>query len=87
MTLAKGVKSELICDLCCIHGIGKILFVGEAQEHGVAELVLVEHAVKLITGLTDTIAIIAIHDEDQTLGVLEVMPPERTNLHDKEENR
>lgn len=41
---------------------------------------LIQHAVKLVAGLADTFAIIAINDEDQTLGVLEVVPPERANL-------
>lgn len=41
---------------------------------------LVEHAVKLIPGLRDTVTIVAIHHEDQTLGVLEVVPPERADL-------
>lgn len=59
---------------------GKILLVGEDQQAGVAQLVLVQHALKLLTGLDDTIAIVAVDDEDDTLGVLEVVPPQRTNL-------
>ena len=80
MALAKGVNSQLICDLCCIHGVRKILLVSEAEEHGIAQLVFVEHAVELITSFPNAITIVAIHDEDNTLSVLEVMPPERTNL-------
>jgi hypothetical protein len=41
---------------------------------------LVQHAVQLIPGLADTIAIIAIDDEDQALGVLEVVPPQGADL-------
>lgn len=58
----------------------QILLVGEDQEHGVPELVLVEHTLKLLTGLNDTIAIVAVDDEDDTLGVLEVVPPEGADL-------
>lgn len=59
---------------------GKILLVGEDQENGISELVLVEHALELLAGLNDTVAIVAVDDEDDALSVLEVMPPERTDL-------
>jgi hypothetical protein len=58
----------------------KILLVGEDKEDGVAELVLVEHALELLTGLNNTVAIVGVDDEDDTLGVLEVVPPQRTDL-------
>ena len=57
-----------------------ILLVGEDQEKSITELVLVEHALELLTGLDDTVAIVGVDDEDDTLGVLEVMSPERTDL-------
>ena len=59
---------------------GQILLVGKDQENGIAELILVKHALKLLAGLNDTVAIVAVDDEDDTLGVLEVVPPQRTNL-------
>ena len=59
---------------------GQILLVGEDQQNGVSELILVEHALKLLTSLDNTVAIVAVDDEDDTLGVLEVMSPERTDL-------
>ena len=40
MALAEGVQSQLVCDLSCVHGIGKILLVGEHQQHGVTQLIL-----------------------------------------------
>jgi hypothetical protein len=80
MTLAKRMKAKLVCDFCCIHSVREILFVGKDKEDSVAKLVFIEHAVQLITGLADTIAIIAIHDEDKALSVLEVMSPEGTDL-------
>ena len=58
VALAEGVKSELVSDLSGVHGVGQILLVGEHQEEGVPELVLVEHAVKLIAGLSNTLAIV-----------------------------
>ena len=59
---------------------GQILLVGKDEEESVSELVLVEHALELLTRLDNTVAIVAIDDEDDTLGVLEVMPPQRTDL-------
>lgn len=58
----------------------QILLVGENQQKSVAELVLVQHALKLLTGLTNTVAIVGINNEDDTLGVLEVMSPQWSDL-------
>ena len=58
----------------------KILLVGEDQEESISELVLVEHALQLLTSLDNTVTIVAVDDEDDTLSVLEVMSPERTDL-------
>lgn len=59
---------------------GQILLVGEDKEDGIPQLVLVEHALQLLTGLDDTVTIVAVDDEDDTLGVLEVMSPQRSDL-------
>jgi hypothetical protein len=59
---------------------GKILLVGKDQKKGVPQLVLVEHALEFLAGLGNTITIVAVDDEDDTLGVLEIMPPQRANL-------
>lgn len=56
------------------------MLVGENKEQSIAELILVQHALQLLTGLDNTVAIVAIHHEDNTLGVLEVVAPERTDL-------
>eukprot|EP00983_Pelagomonas_calceolata_P101558 1158707-Pelagomonas_calceolata.AAC.3 len=41
---------------------------------------LVEHAHQLVPGLSNTVSIIAVHHEDEALGVLEVVSPQGTNL-------
>lgn len=41
---------------------------------------LVEHTVQLITSLANTVTIVAIHHKNQSLSVLEVMPPQRPDL-------
>ena len=63
-----------------IHGVGQILLVGEAQQHRVAQLVLVQHAMQLVARLADAVAIVTVHHEDQTLRVLEVVPPQGADL-------
>jgi hypothetical protein len=64
----------------CLSAYRQILLVRENQEHSIPELVLVQHSLEFLTGLNDTVAIVAVNNEDDTLGVLEVMPPQRTNL-------
>jgi hypothetical protein len=59
---------------------GKILLIGEDKEDGVTELVLVKHALQLLASLDNTVTIVAVDNEDDALGVLEVMSPERTDL-------
>ena len=41
---------------------------------------LIEHAVQLIARLANTVAIVAVNHEDQALCVLEVVPPQWTDL-------
>jgi len=78
--LSQAVQTKLVGDLGGVHGVGKILLVGKDQEESISQLVLVEHALQLLTGLDDTVTIVAVDDEDDTLGVLEVMSPEGTDL-------
>ena len=47
---------------------------------GVRSAYLVEHPVQLIACLTDTVAVVAVNHENETLSVLEVMPPQRADL-------
>lgn len=58
----------------------QILLVGKDQEKSVTELILVQHALKLVTSLNNTVAIVGVDNEDDTLGVLEVMSPQRSDL-------
>jgi hypothetical protein len=44
---------------------------------------LIQHPVKFITCFNNTVTIIAVHDKNKTLGVLEIMPPQGTNLTNK----
>jgi len=59
---------------------GQILLVGKDQQDGISQLILVQHALKFLSGLDDTISIVAVDNEDDTLGVLEVVSPQGTDL-------
>jgi hypothetical protein len=59
---------------------GQILFVGEDEEQSISQLVLVQHALQLLTSFYDTVAIVAVDNENDALGVLEVMSPQRSDL-------
>lgn len=41
---------------------------------------LAEHAVEFIPCFSDAFCVVAVHHENEPLGVGEVVPPERTNL-------
>ena len=45
---AEAVEAELVGDLGGAHGVGEILLVGEDQNDGFPQLVLVEHLVQLL---------------------------------------
>lgn len=80
VTLTKAVQAKLIRDLSRIHRVWQVLLVREDEQHRVAQLILVQHAVQFIARLADTVAIVGVHHEDHTLCVLEVVLPQRPDL-------
>ena len=58
----------------------QILLVGKDQKNGVPEFILVQHSLEFLPSLDNTVTIIAVHNEDDTLGILEIMSPERSDL-------
>ena len=74
------METELVGDFSGVHGVGEILLVGKDEEEGVPEFVLIQHTLEFLAGLGNTLSIVGIDDEDDTLGVLEVMPPEGSDL-------
>lgn len=76
-SLPEAVEAKLVGDFSGVHGIGKILLVGKDEEEGVAKLILIEHALKLLAGLSYTLAIVGVDYEDDALGILEVWRPVR----------
>lgn len=79
-TLSETVEAKLVSDFGGVHGVGQILLVGKDKEESVSQLVLVQHSLELLACLDNTIAIIAVNDENDALGILEVMPPEWSDL-------
>lgn len=71
-SLPEAVETELVGDFSGVHGVRKILLVGEDEEKGITELILIEHALKLLTGLGHTLAIVGIDHKDDALSILEV---------------
>jgi ADP-ribosylation factor protein 1 len=72
VTLPKRVETQFIGDFGGVHGVGQILFVGEDEEDGFAELVFVQHPVEFLASFSDSLPIVAIDHEDQTLCVWDV---------------
>jgi len=58
----------------------QILLVCEDQKKSIPQLVLIKHTLQLLTSFHNTVTIIAVNHEDDALGVLEVMPPQRSDL-------
>ena len=75
-----GVETELIGDFWSCHGSWEILFVGINQDNGVLELFIVDHFVEFFLGIINSISIVRVDDENDTLGVGVVMPPELSDL-------
>ncbi len=80
VSLRQRVQSQRIGDLSSVHRVRQILLVGEDQQDGVPKVVLVEHLVQLLLRLVDAILIVRVNDENEALGVLEVVSPQRSDL-------
>lgn len=51
MSVAQGVETELIGDLCGVHGVGQVLLVGKDKQKRVTEFIFVQHTLQLIACL------------------------------------
>ena len=58
----------------------QILLVGEDKKNGIPKLILIQHTLQFLPSLNNTIAIVAVNNEDDALGVLEVMSPQGSDL-------
>ena len=78
------METEFVGDFGSIHGIGKILFVGEDEEERITKFIFVEHTLEFLTRFGNTLAIVRVDYEDDTLGVLEVCDERRMSLEFRE---
>ena len=82
--LPEAMETQLVRDFSSVHSVGKILLVGEDKQESVAELVLVEHPLELLTSLRNTFPIVGVDNEDDALRVLEVYT---VAMREKDEGR
>ena len=64
------VEAQLVSDLRWVHGLGQVLLVGKDQHHSIPQLVLRQHPVQLVPGLSYPLPVIAVHHEYQSISVL-----------------
>lgn len=74
--LPHRVETQLLGYLRGAHCIGEILLISKDEECRIAQLILDQHPIQLRLRILDAIAIVAIHDEDDAIGVLVVVAPE-----------
>lgn len=58
----------------------QILLIGKDQKQSIPELIFVQHSLQFFTSLYNSLAIVAINNENNALGILEIVPPKRPNL-------
>lgn len=89
LALPQAVQTELVSNLRGVHRVRQVLLVRKDQQQGVTQLVLVEHALQLLASLGNTLTVVGVDHEDNTLRVLEVLKvsifsrtvaPQRTDL-------
>jgi hypothetical protein len=70
--LSQPMQTQFVGDFCCVHCIWQVLLVRKHKKEGVAQLVLIQHALELLTRFGHTFTIVRVYDENDTLRVLEV---------------
>mmetsp|Transcript_54123 Transcript_54123/g.113146 ORF Transcript_54123/g.113146 Transcript_54123/m.113146 type:complete len:212 (-) Transcript_54123:114-749(-) len=80
VALAERVETQFVCDICCIHCIRQILLVGKDKKHSIPKLIFVQHAMELITGFSCAVPVVRIDNKDQSLCILEIMTPQRSDF-------
>jgi len=75
-----ALQAQLLRQLGRLQRVGKILFVGEYKQDSISELIFTQHSCKFVSCLANTISIVRINNENQSLGVLEIMSPQWTDF-------
>jgi hypothetical protein len=58
----------------------QILLISEHEQQALLHFSVAENPMKFLLGLVDTVTVLAVDNEDETLGTGVIMPPERTDL-------
>lgn len=88
IAFGRSYKREIQLNLSWL----EYLFVGKDKKNSVAQFIFVQHSHQFLPSFSDTFAIVAVHNKDQTLCILEVITPQRsnfiltTNIPDSERN-
>merc|ERR1711872_34101 len=69
------LQAQLLGQLRRLQSVRKILFVGEYKQDSISEFIFAQHSCKFVSCLANTISIIGINNENQSLGVLEIVSP------------
>lgn len=69
-----------LTNLCSMVTHWQILLVSKNQEESIPKLVFIQHALQFFSCLHYTIAIVGVNNEDNTLRILKVMPPQGPDL-------
>lgn len=68
VVLCNLVQLELVRDLLWTHGTGNVLLVREHQEKSILHLTVLDDASQLGSCLVNTVAVVRVNNEDQSLG-------------------
>ncbi len=74
------MKSEFVGDLGNGHGIGQILFVAQNKKCCISEFVFSQDFLELEGSFVDSLTIIAVHNKNDSLGVVVIVPPQGSNF-------
>merc|ERR1740139_1785396 len=74
------VQAQLLGNLCCSHGIRKILLICKYENKCIAHLILIQHFHELLACIFNTVAIVAVDDKDEPLCALVIVAPQRADL-------
>jgi len=80
ISITDASQTHLLLDLRRLHCICQILLVSENEYDGFSHFSVVDDPMEFLSGLLDSIAVVAVHHENQALSSHVVMTPQRTNL-------
>mmetsp|Transcript_6977 Transcript_6977/g.13780 ORF Transcript_6977/g.13780 Transcript_6977/m.13780 type:complete len:213 (+) Transcript_6977:154-792(+) len=77
---AHFLKTESLGDLLHLQGMGEVLLIRKYKNNSIPKLIFREHLVEFFLSHVQTLLIVGIDHEDNSLRVLVVMPPKRADF-------